>query len=152
MRTIYLRQPKNQKSLNILLAVIFISQGILNLTDIKNNFDIILGVFQVTLALAYIFIALSPAKPNSKLASRISLNDQSIELKKGLFGGSALFKLDEIKLIQFKPEKLTVMSKEFDHSYSIDYEVINKQEIIAEVEEFAKSHAIPVEHISYRNV
>lgn len=152
MKTLHLKQPQNQKAINFLLAIIFISQGIMNLVDYEDNFDLVLGIIQTTLGIVYIFITQSLVKPNSSLAPRISLSNELIELKKGFWGGTKTVKLDDIKIIQFKPEQLTVMTKEFDFSYSINYESLNKQEIIEEVESFAKAQNLPIEHITYRNV
>ena len=152
MKTLHLKQPQNLKAINILLAVLFVSQGILNLSDINNTFDLVLGIIQILLGVFYIFLAQSFVKPNSSFAPRISLSEDAITLKKGFFQGAMNFKIEDIKLIQFKPENLTVMTKEFDFSYSINYEALKKQEIIEEVELFAKERNIPIEHVSYRHV
>lgn len=152
MRTLYLKQPQKTKVLNILLGIIFIVQGVLNLVEPKNNFSIVLGIIQLVLGLVYAIFTYISIKPNSSFTTRISLGEEFIQFKRDFFSKTRTIHLEDIKLMQLKPEQLTLMTKEFDFAYSVNYEASNKQEIMDELAEYAQSNNIPVERIKYRNV
>ncbi|WP_421764998.1 hypothetical protein [Ekhidna sp.] len=122
METIYLEQPKKHKYLNILLAVIFFTQGILNLVEPDGGFSITLGIIQILLSIFYGVMIITTMKQKSVYSPRITLSDQSISLKKDFFSKTQTISLDDIKLVQLKPEKLTVLTKEYDFAYSFPYD------------------------------
>lgn len=152
MKTIYLEQPKKHVYLNILLASIFLAQGILNLVNQDGRFSIGLGIAQILLALFYGFLLLITFRPKSAYAPRITLGSNSIELKKGFFSKKRIISLDDIKLVQLKPEKLTLITKEYDFAHSFPYESLNKHLIMDQIADFAKSNNLPIERVPYRNV
>ncbi len=91
-------------------------------------------------------------KPKSNFIPRILLGNASITLHRGTFSKPKTISIEEIKLIQLKPERLTIMTKEYDFSHSIAYEGANKDLIRKEIEAYSTQMNLPLEKVGYRNV
>ena len=143
--TLYLQPNRKAKYINILLGVIFIFQGLLNL--LKEGFGFYFGIFEVLFGAIFFYFGFDSTKPTSKNASKITLDADQIAFKKDLFSKTRTILHEDIKLLQLKPEKLTVMTKEFGFSYSFPYEAPNKQEITDSIAQYAMDRCIPIERI-----
>ena len=150
--TLYLQPNTKLKNINIFLGIIFFAQGVLNLLEGDYDFSFYFGIFQVLFGIFYGYYAYTLANPKPKNGPKITLGDKQIELKKDLFSKTRIILLEDIKLLQLKPENLTVMTKEFDFSYSFHYEALNKQEIMDGIAIYAHGKNIPVERVPYKNV
>ncbi len=153
MKTLYIEQPKQQKYLYLFMGGLFLFQGIINLFHDTGSLSFWLGIFQVSFSVFCFLYSYSIIKPQSFNNPRIQLGTDSITLFKGNFSGKPVnVSHSDIKMIQLKPERITLMTKAFDFTHSMDYQGTNKAEIIHEIETYAKELNLPFEHISYRNV
>ncbi|WP_425392090.1 hypothetical protein [Ekhidna sp.] len=151
MKTLYLEQPKGQQTLHIILMAIFLAQGVLNLRKPDDTFMLILAILQISLAGFYGFYYFSVLKPKRpKYAPQINLNENEISFFKGLFYKPKTIQHKEIKVVQLKPERVSVMTKEFDFTYHFDYDSSNKAQIQHELEAYCELNNLPVEKVSYR--
>ncbi len=153
MKTLIIEHPKQQKNLYILLGVIFFLQGIINLSKEGMDFSFWLGIVQLLSTAVFILYATSVLRPNSRYAPRIYLGEDDITLHNGnLFSKPKTVTHHEIKLIQLKPERLTIITKSYDFAHSIDYQGLNQKQLMEEIDQYAQTKNLPVEHITYRHV
>lgn len=149
MKTLYLEQPKSQQTLHILLMVIFLFQGVLNLRKLEDTFSITLAILQIGLAIFYGLYYFSVLKPKkSRYTPKIKLGENAITFFKGVFYKPRTILHDDIKVVQIKPERVSVMTKEFDFTYNFEYESLNKSEIKNEIEAYCIARNLPTERIS----
>ena len=153
MKTLYIEPPKKQKYVYLLLGGLFFLQGVLNLSEEKTGLTLTIAVIQIVSSIFFILHGMSVIKPESRYIPKIYLGDEDITLFSGLpLARPKTVTHDKIKLIQLKPESLTVITTHFDFEHSIDYQGINKKEIVEEISEYAEDKNLPIERINYRNV
>ncbi|MEO1254369.1 MAG: hypothetical protein AAFY41_05725, partial [Bacteroidota bacterium] len=92
------------------------------------------------------------SRPRNKYAPRIILENDKIVMKNDMFSKMKSILLEDVKLIQLKPERVTVITKEFDFSHSFQYESLNKTEIMEAINNYAIQKDIPLEKVSYKSV
>jgi len=149
MKTLIVEQPKQHKYLFLFMGGLFLFQGIINLVGRDSSFDVWLGSIQVLASVFYLYYSYSLTRPNSIFSAKIILEEESITLDKGVFYKRKLIPVKDIKLIQLKPETLSVMLNEFDFTYSFGYECENKNQLRDLVTEYSFEKGIPVERVSY---
>ncbi|MEO9870566.1 hypothetical protein [Ekhidna sp.] len=153
MKTLYIKQTKPQKYLYILMGAIFIFQGIVGLMKDVTEISFWFGFPQLGFGIFCGLYAFSIIKPSSINSPRIFLGEEDITLHLGLpLKKPKTIAHSDIKLIQLKPEQLSVITKEYDFTHSISYEAPNKEETMSELADYAKEKNLPVERLSYRNV
>lgn len=132
--------------------ILFTAQGVINLGH-KKTYMFVLALLQIGVAVLYGLYYFSVLKPRrSKYSPQINLNENEISFFKGLFYKRKTIQHEEIKVVQLKPERISVMTKEYDFTYNFDYEALNKTEIQKEIESYCLVNNLPYEKISYQNV
>jgi len=150
MKTLFVNHSSKNKAAQALFAIVFFAQGILNLLR-EETWQIIFGSIQIGFSIFWAIYTYSIIKPDRRFSPRIQLGDSFIQLKKNFFSRSRTILLEDIKLLQIKPEALGIMLKQYDFTHEFFYSAENKNEIINEIHQYADHHNIPIERISYQN-
>ncbi len=147
-----MKHKPGPKYANVFLGAIFIVQGVLNLMKGGFGFHFYFGIFQILFGIFFGYYGYGFLSPKARYAPRITLDNDRITMKSDMFSKARSIFLQDIKLLQLKPEQLTVMTKEFDFSHSFHCDTLNKNEIMDTIAEYAMKKNIPVERVPYRNV
>lgn len=147
MKTLYVAQPKQQKFIFLALGALFLFQGLDNFTESGFGFHFWLSIIQIALSLFIILYGFSIGK--SRYAPKIILSNTSIGFHRGMFSKAKKIHLADVKLIQLKPEVVSVTLSESNLSFTFPYEGTNRTSLMDELVAYAHSNEIPVERVSY---